>query len=167
MKANALEALEFDQIVALVTELAVTSTGRDRLEAMTPLTDQERIIAAQRATTEGRRFLADHPGFPLRGPADLDAILGALGVDGRALEPLRLFGLAEYLVSIEQTRSVVLRVGPAFPILSSLVAGLASFKHEIADVRRTIEPFHYFNVNTAYRLNIRTPASFFARRLRP
>jgi hypothetical protein len=42
---------------------------------MTPLTDQERIIAAQRATTEGRRFLADHPGFPLRGPADLDAIL--------------------------------------------------------------------------------------------
>jgi len=140
MQANALEALEFDRIVELVTALAVTSTGRDRLAAMMPLTDQGRIIAAQRATTEGRRFLADHPGFPLRGPADLDAILGALGVDGRALEPLRLFGLAEYLESIEQTRSAILRVGPSFPILSTLVAGVASFKHEIADVRRKIEP---------------------------
>ena len=140
MQANALQALEFDRIVGLVTELAVTSTGRERLAAMTPLTDQGRIVAAQRATTEGRRFLADHPGFPLRGPADLDAILGALGVDGRALEPLRLFGLAEYLESIELTRSAVLRVGPSFPILSALVAGVASFKHEIADVRRKIEP---------------------------
>ncbi len=140
MQANALEALEFDRIVELVTQLAVTSTGRERLEAMTPLTDAGRIVAAQRATTEARRFLADHPGFPLRGPADLAAILGALGVEGRALEPLRLLGLAEYLESIEQTRSAVLRVGPSFPLLSTLVAAVASFNHEIADVRRKIEP---------------------------
>jgi DNA mismatch repair protein MutS2 len=140
MQASALEALEFDRIVALVTAMAVTHPGRGRLTALQPMTETAQVIAAQRSTTEGTRFLSDHPGFPLRGPSDLEAILGGLGVEGRALEPLRLLGLTEYLESIEQTRSAILRVGPSFPILSRLVAAIASFKQEIADVRRKIEP---------------------------
>jgi DNA mismatch repair protein MutS2 len=140
MHAGALRALEFDRIVSVVTGLAVTSTGHDRLADLQPMTDAPRVVAAQRATTEGARFLADHQGFPLRGPADLEQILTALGVEGRALEPLRLFGLAEYLESIEQSRGAVKRVGASFPILSVLVETVASFKGEIADVRRKIEP---------------------------
>ncbi|MBF8299930.1 MAG: mutS2, partial [Acidobacteria bacterium] len=97
------------------------------------------IAAAQRATTEGTRFLAAHPGFPLRAPADLDAILEALAVDGRALEPLRLIALADYLESVEQSRSVVVKLGDPFPVLRALVEAVASFKGEIADVRRKID----------------------------
>ena len=140
MHAGALRALEFDRIVSLVAGLAVTSTGHDRLAQLHPMTDGALVAAAQRATSEGTRFLADHPGFPLRAPADLEQILAALGVEGRALEPLRLFGLAEYLESIEQSRGAVRRVGASFPILSTLVETVASFKGEIADVRRKIEP---------------------------
>jgi DNA mismatch repair protein MutS2 len=140
MHPGALRALEFDRIVTLVSDLAVTPPGQDRLAELHPFTDASLVIAAQRATTEGTRFLGDHPGFPLRAPSDLDAILDGLGVEGRALEPLRLFGLAEYLESIELTRSAILRVGPSFPILSRLVATIASFRNEIADVRRKIEP---------------------------
>jgi DNA mismatch repair protein MutS2 len=140
MHPGALRALEFDRIVFHVADLAVTPPGRDRLAELRPMTDSARVLAAQRATTEGTRFLADHPGFPLRAPSDLEAILTGLGVEGRALEPLRLLGLAEYLESIEQTRSAILRVGPSFPILGMLVAGVASFRNEIADVRRKIEP---------------------------
>ena len=140
MLSGVLRALEFDRIVAVVTGLAVTSTGRDRLAQLRPMTDAAAVTAAQRATTEGARFLVDHPGFPLRAPSDLDAIITALGVEGRALEPMRLFGLAEYLESIEQTRSSVRNAGPSFPILNSLVETVASFKGEIADVRRKIEP---------------------------
>ena len=139
MHPGALRALEFDRIVSVVTGLAVTSTGEDRLAALHPLTDASAVVAAQRATTEGTRFLADHPGFPLRAPADLEMILAGLAVEGRALEALRLLGLAEYLESIEQTRSAILQVGPSFPILSRLVVTVASFKREIADVRRKIE----------------------------
>src|SRR3712207_1218005 len=104
MHASALRALEFDRIVAVVAGLAVTPTGEDRLAELRPLTDAATVVAAQRATTEGTRFLADHPGFPLRAPSDLEAILDGLSVEGRALEALRLFGLSEYLESIEQTR---------------------------------------------------------------
>ena len=140
MHAGALRALEFDRIVSVVSGLAVTPTGQDRLAELTPAVDAARVIAFQRATTEGTRFLSDHPGFPLRAPSDLDAILESLAVDGRALEALRLLKLGDYLESIEQSRQAIRRVGSAFPILSQQVDAVASFSSEIADVRRKIEP---------------------------
>ena len=140
MTASALRALEFDRIVSVVAGLAVTPTGQDRLAELQPLTDAGAVIAAQKATSEGTRFLVDHPGFPLRAPSDLDAILDALGVDGRALESLRLLGLADYLESIEHSRAAIKNASGTFPILGSLVEQIASFKGEIADVRRKIDP---------------------------
>jgi DNA mismatch repair protein MutS2 len=140
MHAGALRTLEFDRIVSLVSGLAVTPTGRDRLAALRPATDASLIIAAQRATSEGTRFLASHPGFPLRAPSDLESILEALALDGRALEPLRLLGLADYLESIESSRGAIVKVGATFPILSRQVQGVSSFSDEIADVRRKVEP---------------------------
>src|SRR5882672_4743599 len=140
MHPGALRALEFDRIVSVVTGLALTPTGGARLSSLRPLTEPGRVLAAQRATTEGVRFLADHPGFPLRAPTDLEAILDALGIEGRALDALRLIGLADYLESIEQARAAVKKSTGAFPILNSLVETVASFKTEIADVRRKIDP---------------------------
>src|SRR5688572_29944225 len=140
MHPGALKALEFDRIVSVVTGLAVRTTGRNRLAELHPSTAAAEVIAAQRATTEGTRFLADHPGFPLWAPSDLDEILDALGIEGRGLEPLRLLGLAGYLESIEQSRQAIVRVSAAFPLLRMLVETVASFKQEIADVRRKIEP---------------------------
>ena len=140
MNANALRALEFDQIVGAVAELAVTPTGREQLADLHPLTEAAAVIAAQKATSEGTRFLADHPGFPLRAPSDLDTIIGALGVEGRALEAARLVALADYLESIEHSRAAVRSATTMFPILRELVERIASFKGEIADVRKKIDP---------------------------
>src|SRR5712691_8249168 len=140
MNANALRALEFDRIVAAIADLAVTPTGRDELAGLHPLTDGAAVIAAQKATTEGTRFLADHPGFPLRAPSDLAAIIDALGVEGRALEAARLLALADYLESIEHSRAAGRNATTMFPILRELVERIASFKGEIADVRKKIDP---------------------------
>jgi len=140
MHPGTLRALEFDRIVSVVTGLAVTTLGRDRLADLHPLTTTAEVLAAQRATTEGTRFLADYPGFPLRAPSDLGEIIDALGVEGRGLEPMRLLGLSGYLESIEQSRQAITKVGAAFPLLRMLVETVASFKQEIADVRRKIEP---------------------------
>jgi DNA mismatch repair protein MutS2 len=140
MHAGALRALEFDRIVAVVSGLTVTPTGRARLAELHPVAEAQRVIGLQRATTEGARFLGDHPGFPLRAPSDLEEILDALAVDGRALESLRLLKLGDYLESIEHSRQAIRNVGSAFPILSQQVDAVASFAGEIADVRRKIEP---------------------------
>ena len=140
MHLGALRALEFDRIVAVVAGLAVTPTGLDRLAQLEPMTDAAAVARGQRATTEGTRFLADHPGFPLRAPSDLETITHALAVEGRALEPLRLFGISDYLESIEQARAAVRGAPQSLPLLTSLVDAVASFKSEIAEVRRKIEP---------------------------
>jgi DNA mismatch repair protein MutS2 len=140
MHAGALRALEFDRIVAVVSGLAVTPTGQARLAKLQPVVEAQRVIGLQRATTEGTRFLNDHPGFPLRAPSDLEVILDALAVEGQALESLRLLKLGDYLESIEHSRQAIRKVGSAFPILSQQVDAVASFAGEIADVRRKIEP---------------------------
>jgi DNA mismatch repair protein MutS2 len=140
MTPGALRALEFNRIVSVLSGLAVTPTGRDQLAALHPFKDEAEVVAAQRATTEGVRFLADHPGFPLRAPADLAVILDALGVEGRPLEALHLAALADYLESIDQTRTVVAKLDGSFAILHATVAASASFRTETADVRRAITP---------------------------
>jgi len=139
VNANALRALEFDRIVEAVADLAVTPTGHEELTQLHPLTDPAAVAFAQKATTEGTRFLADHPGFPLRAPSDLEAIIDALGVEGRPLEAGRLLALAEYLESIEHSRAAVKNATTMFPILRELVERIASFKGEIADVRKKID----------------------------
>ncbi|MGE0445859.1 MAG: endonuclease MutS2, partial [Vicinamibacterales bacterium] len=57
-----------------------------------------------------------------------------------ALEPLRLLALADYLESIEASRAAIRNAGATLPILVGLVATVASFKGEIGDVRRKIDP---------------------------
>ena len=141
--AGALRALEFDRIVAVVAGLAVTPTGARPAGASCSRSTDAGARSSRRsaATTRGTRFLADHPGFPLRAPSDLEAILDALGVEGRALEPLRLLGLADYLESIEQSRSAIATVGAAVPDPASGWSRRSRRSgSEIADVRRKIEP---------------------------
>src|SRR5438477_3757313 len=128
MNPGTLKSLEFDRIVEAVADLAVTPTGHERLLDVEPLTDATRVVAAQKATSEGTRFLADHPGFPLRAPSDLLEILGAIDVEGRALEPLRLIALSDYLESIEHSRASVMKLDAPFPILRALVGTVAAFK---------------------------------------
>ena len=140
MHAGTLRALEFDRIVAIVADLAVTPMGRIEIEGLAPMTSPTRVSAALGATSEGVRFLLVHPGFPLRAPVDLEEALEGLGTEGRALEPLRLLGLADFLESIEHSRKSVTQAGTTLPYLMRLVDGVASFRVEIADVRRKIEP---------------------------
>jgi DNA mismatch repair protein MutS2 len=140
MHTGTLHTLEFDRIVAAVAELAVTPMGTSRGRDAHAADQRTAVAAALNATTEGVRFLEAHQGFPLRAPAELEGAIAALATTGRALEPLRLLGLSEFLESIEQTRRAVAQAGSTLPYLMRLVEGVASFRNEIADVRRKIEP---------------------------
>ncbi len=136
---GALRALEFARVVSVLETLAVTPPGRRTLASIAPLTEVAEVTATQRATSEGVRFLTLHQGFPLRAPADLDEIVGGLGVEGRALDPAHLVAVSDYLESIEQCRAVIRSADIPFPILERITGLVASFKAEIADVRRKID----------------------------
>src|SRR5688572_13446794 len=128
--------LEFDRIVDAVTALAITPLGSHALSELEPSTDPKVVVAAQAATSETVTYLEKHPLFPLRASEGLSESLDVLDVQGRPLEPLHLRLLADFVDSVDQTRAGVVRAGAAFPILGALVAGLASFKDEVATVRQ-------------------------------
>jgi DNA mismatch repair protein MutS2 len=138
MQRAAQHALEFHRIVEAVRTFAATPLGRERLASLRPQSDPRRVAQWLGATTEGVRYLADGGLFPLQAPADIDSTLSALAVEGRALEPVRLLGLADFLDSLEQTRAAIRRAAGSYVYLGSLADMAASFKSEIGDIREKI-----------------------------
>src|SRR3954453_20803504 len=85
MQHGALRALEFDRIVDAVRRLAQTPPGGERLTRLHPLDDAREVTSALATTGEAARFLSGTGEIALRAPAELDAIVDALAVEGRAL----------------------------------------------------------------------------------
>jgi DNA mismatch repair protein MutS2 len=140
MHSGALKALEFDRIVDAVCRLAQTPPGAQTLARLHPLDDAGAVASALETTAETARFLSGPGDIALRAPTEIDAILASLAVDGRALEPLHLLGLAAFLASIEAAVTGVRRHRAGFPRLGAIVEAAGSFEREIADVRRKIDP---------------------------
>src|SRR5262249_23216825 len=140
MHQGALRALEFDRLVDAVERLAQTPPGAGRLARLQPSSDVREVAAALANTAETARFLSGTGEIALRAPAELDAILTALAVEGRALEPQALLGLATFLGSVDTAVAGIRRARGAFALLGAVVETAASFERELADVRRKIDP---------------------------
>jgi DNA mismatch repair protein MutS2 len=136
----AARTLEFDRIVELVSDFALTPLGARVLSALLPDDDQQRVAQALAATAETTAYLEANPLFPLRAASDLADTLSALDMQGRPLEPLPLRSLADFVASVDQARGSVRNAAGAYPILTGIVARVASFNREITAVRRAIDP---------------------------
>lgn len=153
MHIGALRALEWDQIVDVVRGFALTPPGAARLAELVPQSDPHRAAQLLAATAEGVKYLDANPAFLLNAPADLDALLAALAVEGRALDPLRLLALAEFLDSIALTCATIRRVNGSFPTLKALAENCGSFKNQIGEVRGKIDPSGEVNDNASPELS--------------
>ena len=140
MEQSALRALEWDQIVEVVRGFAQTPLGASVLDELEPDSDSGRVAPLVAATTEGYRYLEANPAFELQAPDDLEAVLGALAVEGRALDAVRLLALAGFLDSLATTCAAIRRASGSFPILKNLADNCGAFKSQIADVRAKIDP---------------------------
>ncbi|PYR24342.1 MAG: hypothetical protein DMF98_15695, partial [Acidobacteria bacterium] len=140
MQPGALRTLEFDRIVDAVQALALTPMGADRLARLAPSTDAGKVAHLLAQTSETTRFVAAHGTFPLRATSDLPNTFAALAVEGRALEAVRLLGLAAFLDSIDESRTIIRGAPGSFPLLDAATAGAASFKSEASQVRAKIDP---------------------------
>src|SRR5688572_23410318 len=153
MQPGALRALEWDQIVDVVRGYALTPTGAVRLAELAPQSDPHRAAQLLAATVEGVKYLDANPAFSLHAPDDLEAVLSALAVEGRALDSLRLLAFAEFLDSIALTCAAIRRVGGNFPTLKALAENCGSFKNQITDVRSKIDPSGEVNDNASPELS--------------
>jgi len=140
MHTGVLRALEFDRIVEVVQGFAVTPLGAARLADLRPLTEPQRVAHLLADTSETVKYLQAQGPFPLTAPSEIHAILSALAVEGRALDPARLTSVADFLESVDDVRNAIRRQAPGFPLLRALVEPAASFRGQTADVRRQISP---------------------------
>src|SRR5438128_11699361 len=123
MQIAALRALEFDRIVSAVRGLAVTPMGDERLGRLQPSSEAAKVAQSLAATSETFQFIVRNGALPLRGSADLPAVLEALAIEGRPLESMRLLALASFLESVEETRAAIRRVAGVFPLVEHAAAG--------------------------------------------
>ena len=114
--------------------------GDERLSSLEPSTDAGEVAELLASTTQAAQYIAKHGGFSLRANSNLPAILGALAVEGRALEAPRLLALAAFLDSVEDTRNAIHRVAASFPLVDKAGVNAAAFRGEIARTRATIDP---------------------------
>ena len=140
MQAAAFRALEFDRVVDAVRGYAVTPMGDRGLADLEPSTEPGEVARLLASTTEAATWLGRHGGFPLRASAELEQILGALSVEGRALEAPRLLALSTFLDSVDQTRGAIRRAAASFPLLDAAASRAAAFREEVADTRAKIDP---------------------------
>ena len=140
MQLGALRALEFDRIVEAVRACALTPMGDERLARLAPSTDPATVAQLLAATTETVRYLGANHALPLRASSELPQILTSLGIEGRALEALRLLALAAFLDSVDESRAAIRRAAGSFPHLEAASGAAASFKSETAHVREQIDP---------------------------
>jgi DNA mismatch repair protein MutS2 len=138
--ALALRTLEFDRIVELVTGFALTPLGAEVLAALQPQTEPTQVADALNATTEAATFLEHNALFPLRAGTGLSDALASLDMAGQLLEPLPLRVVADFLDSVDLATTTVRQASAAFPILAAIVTRAVSFKHEVGNVRRAIDP---------------------------
>jgi DNA mismatch repair protein MutS2 len=139
MQIAALRALEFDRIVAAVRGLALTPMGEERLARLQPHSDAGKVAQFLAATSETAQFIVKNGSLPLRASTELPSILGALAIEGRALEAPRLLALATFLDSIEETRAAIRRLAGMFPLVEQAATGASSFSREVGQVREKID----------------------------
>jgi len=139
MQPAVLRALEFDRVVEMVRGFAMTPMGDDRLSRLAPSGDSQKVAQLLAATTETAKYLASNGLFPLRAAGDMPQILGALAVEGRALEAQRLLALATFLGSVEEAVTAIRRAPGSFARLEAASGAAASFKSEAAQVREKID----------------------------
>ena len=73
-----------------LAEVALTPLGRARALDLEPATDPDEVEARLALTSEAVAFLKQGGSLALRAPADLQAMLAALDVEGQPLEPRQL-----------------------------------------------------------------------------
>lgn len=104
MRDRDLHALEFDSLLRLLADYAVSSAGKAACLALRPQTDERLVKDDSRRTWQCFRLTEVHGSLPLGSFPDIRPILDQAGPDGVAVDGRQL---VDMLVVIEQARRLV------------------------------------------------------------
>src|SRR5919206_2393244 len=107
MNDQAFATLEYEGARALVRRYAQTPMGRERAEALAPLSSAEEVRRALRAVTECVELRARGARWSFSETADPAGAIARLRIEGTILEPLVLLELARLCEHASDARASV------------------------------------------------------------
>lgn len=96
MNAKVLHTLEYDKIIERLTELAVSSSGKEFCRQLTPQTDREWILQTQRETSDALTHILTRGELSFAGVTDIRESLKRLAI-GSTIGSGELLGIARLL----------------------------------------------------------------------
>ena len=150
MKFTSSDALEFEQIRALVKRYMATSAGGAELAKVEPSDDRETVERVLAETGEGMAYLraaaapqATGQGAAIRvnlnGVPNVSVAVQKLHIEGAALEPREIFDLIAFLDRAADARSFLTAAADRFPLLSARASGIGDFRALLKDIDGRIQ----------------------------
>ena len=148
---QAQNALEFEDLRALLGRYVRSPMGQRELQGIVPLTDRTAIENALADAAEAIEYLrtASNPQTAGRGAAirphfdlgaDPEPLVARLRIQGATLEATEIFELARLLDVASEVRSVVLSARERFPRLAGHASAIADLRDLARDLRGKILP---------------------------
>ncbi len=132
MRERDLKALEFDKVVALITELAVSEPGRRKAAALRPSTDPDDVRARLRTTAELAELRARSGGVPIDDFVDQRELMLAVAPEGAVLGGEALVKVRDFVIAARTAEAFLRSRVEALPHLGAIVRDLVAPK-ELAD----------------------------------
>ena len=147
----AADALDFEDLRALLGRYVRSPLGKRELRSVTPLTGRAQIETALADAAEAIEYLraASNPQTAGRGAAirprfdlgvDPAPLVGRLRIEGATLEAAEIFELARLLDVASEARSVVLSARERYPRLAGYASAIADLRELARDLRGKILP---------------------------
>ena len=137
MNQRVYDKLEYHRIISMLRSLASTSTGKERVDQLQPMTSLYAIQLAQDETMEAKELWRLFPMFTLGGVYDLREYEKKAAMDG-VIESREFLQIMDTLYASDRIRTFFQEEEPAFPVLQELAIGLHPLPGLVGDIRRTI-----------------------------
>jgi DNA mismatch repair protein MutS2 len=132
MRERDLKALEFDKVVALITELAAAEPGRRKAAALRPSTDPTEVRARLRTTAELMELRTRSGGVPIDDFVDQRELMLAVAPEGAVLGGEALVKVRDFVIAARTAEAFLRSRVETLPHLSAIVRDLVAPK-ELAD----------------------------------
>src|SRR6266851_2914956 len=132
MRERDLKALEFDKVVALVTEFAVSEPGRRRAAAIHPSPDPAEVAQRLRTTAELVGLRSRSGGVPIDDFLDQRELMLAVAPEDAVLGGEALLKIRDFVIAARSAEAFLRSRVEALPHLGAIVRNLVAPK-ELAD----------------------------------
>jgi DNA mismatch repair protein MutS2 len=139
MNRHALEVLQFDDVLALVSGHASSALGAEAVRELQPTDSAAVVVDSLRRVAEMSLFLDRVQDWHMPPIPDSRSALRRLGVDGSVLDPVELRDLAIIMRGSSDTRRALLHQPDEFPLLAVLGRRMARLDAEERGIRAAVD----------------------------